>query len=253
MPQIVLTRITTTSLFKPPTQAAVGAFLFLLWDTTAVPEQLPLDETWAASGAPPAPGYYVFLNTAPADPNAADFESQLRALLPSAAPTASSFVWVEYSPGGPPGTNVKILFTVPVSLDAEERPRVAADVVVPLPPGVIAIVFGGGTLVLPSADAQGSLQALTFTYPSLPGAQPPTGAGVTVPLAGAGVGCLRFDGLISLPGDGGAGADNAVKALVNVQRDPLNPFDPTRNFTTLTGRSYVLSHDQSGYHLAPAP
>ena len=188
----------------------------------------------------------------PAGSDAADFERQLRALLPGVAPTATSFVWVEYTPGGPTGTGVTIQFAVPVSLDAEKRPRVATNVIVPLPAGVLAIAFGEGTLVLASPDAQGYLQALTFTSPTLPGAQTPTGAGVTIPFAGAGVGCLRCDGLISLPGDVGGDADDAVKALVNVQRDPLNPFDPTRNFTTLTGQSYVLSHDRNGFHLAPA-
>lgn len=252
MPQIILTRITPTSLFKPPTPAAIGAFLFLRWDVTAVPEQLSLDETWAANGTPLALGYYVFLNTAPAGSNAADFESQLRALLPNVPPTATSFVWVEYTEGGPTGTTVKIRCTVPMSLDTEKHPRVATNVVVPLPAGALAIAFDEGTLVLPSTDAQGFLQALAFTYPALPGAQNPTGAGITIPFAGTGVGCLRFQGLISLPGNDRGDADDAVKALVNVQRDPLNPFDPTRNFMTLTGQSYVLSHDQSGYHLAPA-
>jgi hypothetical protein len=251
--QTVLTRIAATALFKPPTQVAGGAFLFMRLNPTGVPQQLPLDDTWATTGTPTALGYYLFLKTVPTDSDAANFESQLRSLLTGDAPTASSFVWLKYNPKGTPGANVKIQFTVPLSLDVEKRPRVAANVVVPLPQGMPAIAFGDGTLVLPSLDGDGFLRALVCTYPSLPGAQNPAGSGITIPLVDAGIGCLRFDGLISLPGKDGGSANGATKALVNVQRDPLDPFDFSRNFTTLTGLNYFLSHDQNGYHISLAP
>jgi hypothetical protein len=251
--QTVLKRIAATALFKPPAQAAGGAFLFMRLNPADVPQQLPLDETWATTGTPAALGYYIFLKTTPADSDAASFESQLRALLPGVAPTASSFVWVKYNPNVTPGANVKVQFIVPLSLDVEKRPRVAANVVVPLPPGMPAIAFGDGTLVLPSLDGDGFLRALVCTYPSLPGAQNPAGSGITIPLTDASVGCLRFDGMISLPRKDGVGAHGAIKSLVNVQRDPLDPFDPSRNSTIITGLNYFLSHDQNGYHLSLAP
>jgi hypothetical protein len=234
----------TTALYQPARPGRNENMFFLRWATDAPPPTIPLEKTWAKSGTPPEVGYFLFLDAPPAGARA--FEQAMRDSLP--APTASAFAWVVT---GPPASVLTLLKTR-LSQDQSNAPRVDGDTQLNLAlPGQESVGFGDGSPILASSTG-GLVHGFVVTYPSLPGAQPPTASGVSLPMAGDFVGCVQFAGLKDTPHDAGASGDSAVKALVTVSIDPLHPLDTTRNQLTFTGASFLLTQDANGYHISRA-
>jgi hypothetical protein len=228
----------TTALYQPAQPGRNENLFFLRWATDAPPATIPLEKTWAESGTPPDVGYFLFLDAPPAGAQA--FEQVMRGSLP--APTASAFAWVVT---GPP---VSVLTLLKTRLSQSGAPCVDGDTQLNLSlPGQESVGFGDGSPILASYSG-GLIDGFVVTYPPLAGAHPPTASGVSLPMTGDFVGCVRFAGL---KGAGG-GAGGVVKALFNVSIDPLNQLDTTRNEETFTGASYILTRDANGYHISRA-
>jgi len=245
MPGVTFQRIQPTRLYAPQSPSPGEAMLFLLWPETDPPSQLTLEKTWADTGSPAAPGYFLFLNELPLPGGAASFEKRLRALLPET--TLAAFAWVVYAAGK---EEVTIRTRIGLTLDANDRPVVDADTEIALPPGMTAIGVGKDAPVTALAS-NGLIETFAVAYPPRPNAEPPRTGGLALPMADEGVGCVRFFGLVdALSGSGGA---EVQKSLVFVQIDPLRPFDPSRTFQTFTGRDYLLVADGSGFRLESAP
>src|ERR1700687_67804 len=94
----VLERVSNTTLYKSTQPGPGEVMLFLRWSQVSPPLTLTLDATWAATGVPSSPGYFVFLNQMPSGSRMAQFESDLRAQL--TLPVTSSFAWVKYTSQG---------------------------------------------------------------------------------------------------------------------------------------------------------
>lgn len=250
MSQIFLDRIGATSLYKPRSPEPGGDVIFLRWIAGDAPEHLRLEETWSEVGTPSSVGYFFSLNRTPPDGLAAVFEQAARSVLPPKAPRASGFVWATYRQQEST-VDVSVLTLLAIDLDVENRPSMAADVVLKLPAGFRVLGFGKGTRVLPSFDGEGGTDGFVITYPDLAAAPPQTRLGISLPMAGAAVGCLCFTGLINAAAAGEP--DSVLKTVVQAQIDPLRPFDARRTFEVLTGRDYLLSRSGTGYHLSPAP
>ncbi|HYH82370.1 MAG TPA: hypothetical protein VEX86_21440, partial [Longimicrobium sp.] len=166
-------------------------------------------------------------------------EEAFRKLLPAAAPTATGFAWVSVAGGAP------VLRALAAAELAEGGPRLGAAVSFALPPGMLALSLAAGSRIVGATAADGSLDGFTAAFPALEGAPPPHAPGIAIPMAGDGVGALRFQGLMSA----GGGAAGAVKQLWNVQVDPLRPFDASRTYQAYTSRAYLLSGSAGAYHL----
>lgn len=232
----------TTALYQPAQPGRSENLFFLRWATDAPPATLPLEKTWAESGTPPDVGYFLFLDAPPAGASA--FEQSMRDTLP--APTASAFAWVVT---GPPASVLTLLKTR-LSPNQTGAPCVDGDTQLKLAlPGQESVGFGGGSPILASYSG-GLIDGFVVAYPPLAGAHPPAASGVSLPMAGDFVGCVQFAGLKGAAA--GAGGVGAVKALVGVSIDPLNPLDTTRNKVTFTGASFILTQDTNGYHISRA-
>jgi hypothetical protein len=239
-----LTRIPGTTLYKG-IDTPSEAMAFLLWNTAAPPDSLTTDQTWADSGKPSDPGYYLFLNAVPPAGAAPAFESALRAQL--AKPEGTGFVWALYQ--SPASATVQTVVPVKIAV-ANDKPVVADTVSVQLPPGMQTLGFGAESPVIASR-VLGEINSFVMSYPPLPNSDPPSGVGIGVDIVSGRVGCLHFDGLVNArPVE--KEADRALKVLVHVQIDPIRPFDPNRTYQIFTGATYFLESTEGGYRLTPA-
>jgi hypothetical protein len=239
-----LVRIPATSLYRRSQATPGEAMIFLRWSVVASPDTLAIHLTWANSGPPAEPGYYVFLNEVPPDATAPAFEEALRGLL--VKPAATGFVWALYL--APAKASMQT--AIQMSLGAANQPMVADSVTMQLPPGVRTLGFRAQTPVASMGTAP-SIDGFVFTYPPLPGSDPPTGAGISLGIDKGTIGCLRFDALVNVR-PVKEGATEALKALVQVQIDPIRPFDPQRTYQRFSGSSYFLRVTGDGHHLSPA-
>jgi len=226
--------------------------LFLRYSRVSPPQPLELEDTWSQSGTPASVGYFVFFNQMPTPAETPLVETALRELLPP-DPKASGFTWVKYNPAAKQGTDlqlIQILFTLALKLNQSEAPSVSENVTVPLPAGMQSLGFAAGAPAFASLDDASKIDGFVVTYPPLANTQTPNEIGIALPMTGGAVGCLTFVGLIDSAGNNTP--SSVLKTLVDVQVDPLRPFDGSRTFQMLTGRNYLLSQDQDGYHIAPA-
>jgi hypothetical protein len=242
---VTLQRVKSTSLYQPEQPGNGENLFFLLWDASAPPASIPLEDTWAASGTPRSVGYFLFLNVLPAGGDVAAFEQDIRKLLPN--PITSAFVWVVYTPG-PNSANVKTLLKT--KLNASQNPCVDGDTELVLLPGQKRIGFSDGALIFALASG-GLITGFVSSYPTLAGAQAPGTLGVALPMIGGLVGCVRFGGLINFAALS-ADSSSARKTLVEVAIDPLHPLDIQRNFERFTGEDFILSQDGNSYSISRA-
>lgn len=234
---VVLKRVGITSLYEP-TSPGPGEQMRFLANTNAT-ETIPLEKTWAASGSPPIPGYFLFLNAPPENPQA--FEDEIKKLLP-AAPTTSAFAWATA------GASPAVQTLVKTKLN-NSAPCVDGNTELLLPPGLETIGFADNSPVL-SIVTGSFITGFVVTHPALTNPQP-NPQGLILPMTGAFVGCVQFQGLTSQfaepPLD-----ESAVKNLVNVSIDPHNPLDVQRNYMRFTGAQYLLTQTGDSYSISPA-
>ncbi len=251
MSGVTLDRVLPTTLYKPQVSGPGEMMLFLRWSKISPPPSLDLEEIWSSSGTPASVGYFVFFNQMPTAAQAVAVDKALRDALPP-DPEATGFTWVKYDPSKPVTDPqfLQVQFKLALKLTTAMAPVVSDSVTVPLPPGMQSLGFAADAPVFSSTDADQEIDGFLVTYPPIPNAQRPDGVGIALPMTGAGVGCLRFEGLVNSASH--SDPSSVKKVLVNVQIDPLRPFDSTRTFQIFTGRAYLLSHDQDGYHIAPA-
>src|SRR5262249_9560684 len=188
---VVLKPVETTSLYEPAQPAPGEKLLFLLWNAGGRQEPIPLEDTWAASGAPPKAGYFLYLNVLPAAGTFAGFEQNIRKLLPN--PVTSGFVWVIYDPKTRGAAIPTLLKT---KLNDLNHPCVDGDTELVLLPGQKRVGFSDDAPVF-AADSSGFITDFVTTYPALAKAQMPQHAGVVMPMTGGLVGCVRFAGLVN--------------------------------------------------------
>jgi hypothetical protein len=236
---VVLTPIPSTTLYQPASRGPGENMLFLRWATASPPSSLPLEDVWADTGAPPTPGYVVFLNAVPSPGNASALEQGLRAALP--APKTTGFVWAIF-PGSP-----LVQTLLKTRLDIDGKPCVDGDTPFNGRSGFPDLGFGDGALVI-AARNEGFIGAFAVAYPPALSPMPSLGSGVTLPMTGATVGCVQFQGLINAFGS--ARQTSAIKALVSVSMDPLHPLDRSRNFITYAGPEYQLTVEGNTAHLS---
>lgn len=235
---VVLKRVELTSSLYEPTSPGPGENLRFLANTNAT-ETIPLEDTWAASGSPNKPGYFLFLNAPPE--NAKAFEDEIKKLLPT-APTTSAFAWA--TSGAAP--SVQTLVKTKLN---NSKPCVDGNTELSLPPGLEEVGFTDNSPVL-SIMTNGFITGFVVTHPALtsPQANP---LGLILPMTGSFVGCVQFQGLTSQfagpPVD-----ESALKNLVNVSIDPHNPLDVQRNYMRFTGVQYVLTKTGDSYFITPA-
>jgi hypothetical protein len=235
---VVLKRVELTASLYEPTSPGPGEQMRFLATTNAT-ETIPLEDTWAESGSPIAPGYFLFLNAPPAD--ARVFEDEMKKLLPS-APPASAFAWATS------GASPSVQTLVKTKLN-NSKPCVNGNTELSLPPGLESVGFTDNSPVL-SLKTGGFITGFVVTHPALtsPQANP---LGLMLPMTGSFVGCVQFQGLTSQfagpPSD-----ESALKNLVNVSIDPHNPLDVQRNYLRFTGVEYVLTKSGDSYLITPA-
>jgi len=207
--------------------------------TTSTTDLIPLEDTWADSGSPNVPGYYLFLNAPPAD--ARLFEDEIKKLLPP-APTTSAFAWA--TSGAAP--SVQTLVKTKLN---NSKPCVDGNTELSLPPGLESVGFTDNSPVL-SIKSDGFITGFVVTHPALTSPQQ-NPLGLILPMTGSFVGCVQFQGLTSrfvgAPLD-----ESALKNLVNVSIDPHNPLDVQRNYMRFTGAQYVLTKTGDSYFITPA-
>jgi hypothetical protein len=231
-----LTQVGATAIYTAP---APETLAFLLFGSAAPPQTLPLADTWATTGTPPAPGYYLFLAKPPASMSPTSLEKQLRDALPKATPAATGCVWADNSQNP-----ITVVQQLPLALDTKSKqPIVPQDVQLNLPEGLIPVGFSGGTAVFASID-NGAPNALLFSRPTMPGTDTPRPGGVTLSLLGPNTRLLTFTGLMSIQP---AGPDQAVKNLIAATVDLLDPFGPNNKILQQT---IILSKDTTGYRIA---
>lgn len=239
-----LTRTGASSLYQPDGAGPKNRLAFL---AAGAAPSIPLDDCWARSGTPKAPGYFVLLDRAADATSAAAIEAYLRTDPNgpnlSLAPAANGIVWLVQGTGGPP----KLVAMSLSVLDKAAAPTVAANTIVVDLPGLPILGLGEGAPIVADTDpTSGALAALTVLSRPVEqlGRQPPSapcvGPGVRIDLSSARAGQLTFSGLIDGPGGGD------VRDLVKVLMDPLHPLNSTQ---TYTGQRYALVQDASGVHL----
>jgi hypothetical protein len=235
---VVLKQVLPTSLYEPTPASPGEHMLFLRWATTNSTELIPLENTWADSGLPDTPGYFLFLNALPEDAPA--FEQEMRQILP--APTTSAFAWA--TSGAPP--SVQTLLKTKLN---NSQPCVDGNTQLSLPPGLEGVGFTDNSPVL-SITTDGFITGFVITHPALTSPQS-NPLGLILPVSGPFVGCVQFQGLTSR--FAGAPVDeSALKNLVNVSIDPHNPLDTQRNYMRFTGAEYVLTKSVDSYFITPA-
>ena len=236
---VVLRRVEPTSSLYEPTSPGPGENLRFLANTNAT-ELIPLENTWAESGSPIVPGYFLFLNAPPQ--NARVFEDEIKKLLPL-APTTSAFAWATSSVAPSVQTLVKTKLN-------NSQPCVDGNTELSLLPGLESVGFTDNSPVL-SITTDGFITGFVVTHPALTNPQQ-NPRGLILPMTGSFVGCVQFQGLTSqLAGE--PIDESALKNLVNVSIDPHNPFDVQRNYMRFTGTQYVLTKTGDSYFITPAP
>jgi hypothetical protein len=230
-----LTQVGATAIYTAP---APETLAFLLFGQTPPPQTVLLADTWAATGSPKAPGYYLFLARPPASMSPTSLEKQLRDALPKTPPTATGCVWADNSQ-----SPITMIQQLPLTLSGQQ-PVVPQDVQLNLPLGLTPVGFSGGTAVFASMN-NGAPNALLFSHPTMAGTDTPRPAGVTLSLLGPNTRMLTFTGLMSIQP---AGPNQAVKTLIAATVDLLDPFGPGNK---ILHQKIVLSKDAGGYHIAP--
>jgi hypothetical protein len=232
---VVLTLVPSTTLYAPTVPQPGENMLFLRWKKTDPPKSMPLEDTWANTGPPDVPGYFIFLDVLPTDPPKLEEALRKPGVLP--APDVTGFVWAVSKPQ----TAVRTLLRL--KLDAARAPCVDGDTPLNGPKGFPDVGFGNGWRVIADRTT-GYITGFVVTYPPVNPAQPP--AGITLPMTGNGVGWVRFLGLINADG---AGASSALKTLVSASLDPLPPY---RNRIVYAGAEYMLTIEGDGGRLSPS-
>jgi hypothetical protein len=233
-PGTTLGQVGSTSIYLAP---AGETLAFLLYGSGTPPKSVQLVDTWAATGTPPAPGYYLFLTNPPTPSNAAALESALRAALPPDPPTASGCAWVT------DGKSFQLNAVFVFSLDDHQHPILAADT--PLPSGAPSLAFAAGTSVF-ALPADGEPTSLVLSHPPLKEAYRAGPAGVTISLLGPLTRRATCTGLWTLFPPSG---DSAVKNLVTVQIDPLAAGGGSTEIG-IPGPTLVLTKSASGYTIS---
>ena len=241
---LAFTQVTGTCLYQAGTTQTL---VFLRWNTTSPPASLTLEEVWAASGPPGTPGYLVFLNSWSVS-SASTLETTLRAVLTS--PVGTGFVWASVAAAGTPPV-VTVQTCLATKLNGDNLPCVDGNTPLAGLPGGPKVGFSDRSPVTASEE-DGCITGFVITNPPMGTTPPPSGRGVSLPMAGTGIGCVQFSGLVDAPGRAQAGVTQACKAAVSVSIDPLHPIDSKRNYMIYTGSEYVLAFDGSTYHLWPA-
>ena len=220
--------------------------VFLRWSTQSAPASLALEDVWENAGPPSTLGYLVFLQKVPVI-DAPALEQDLRDLLP--APDDTGFVWVVYTPGTEPATDVQTLLAI--TPDEDDIPCVEGDTELNTLPGHPRVGFYDQSPVI-AAYRDECIVSFSITYPPIEGAEPPRGPGPTLPMTGEFIGCLTFNGLVDKLG-APEKPSVALKTRVVVSIDPLRPLDTTRNRMTFTDQDYYLTEDSGVYRLSVAP
>jgi hypothetical protein len=240
---VTLALIPGTNLYQPVLPGPGENMLFLRWSTASPPQQLALEDTWAETGPPANPGYFIFLNIMPASADAGAVEQDLRKALPP--PVHTGFVWAIYTAGETPAVSVQILLSV--KRNQAQAPCVDGNTTFNTLPGAERVGFGDASPVLTTL-AGGSIIGFRVGYPPAMSAYTPRGVAVALPMTGAGVGCAQFAGLVNAFSEPAGGA-SAKKTLVAVSIDPLHPLDTSRNYRTFTGQDFILASEGGGYRL----
>lgn len=235
---VVLEQVPNTFLYKPVAPGPGEHLLFLPSSDTDPAGTIELEETWADSGRPDTPGYFLFLDAMPKDMTI--FEEQIRNALPD--PFTSAFAWALSAPA-------VIQTQLKTKLNSSDKPCVDGNVLLSLPPGLEEVGFSDEAPVL-SIKSDGLITGFVVTHPALtvPQSNP---IGLILPMTGSYVGCVQFAGLTSRFAAPPAG-DKAMKNLVNVSIDPHNPLDTQRTFMRFTGAQYILIKAGDVYAIAPA-
>lgn len=242
---VTLTLVPSTNLYKSSDPGPGENMLFLRWSTENPLPSLTLEETWADSGPPPIPGYFVFLNTMPTNQDAPNFEKDLRDVVP--APTNTGFVWAVYTTGA---ASVSVQTLLSIKLNSSNLPCVDGNTLLALLPGLRGVGFGDLSPVI-AIYRDDCITGFSTTYPPVAGSEPPRGPGVALPMLGKGVGCVQFAGLTNALVASKTEGISARKSLVQVSIDPLHPLDTGRNYQIFTGQDYILTEEDGVYHITP--
>ena len=234
---VVLKQVSSTLLYEPTPPSPGDHLLFLRWATTNPPESMPLEQTWADSGLPNTPGYFLFLNVRPKDATA--FEQEIRNKLAESTPTTSAFAWATSNAPAAIQTLLKTELN-------NSKPCVDGNTQFSLPAGLESLGFTDEAPVL-SIRSDGFITGFVITHPALTSPQS-NPVGLILPLTGSFVGCVQFGGLTSRFAQQSAGA-SAYKNLVNVSIDPHNPLDTQRNYMRFTGAEYLLTENAGVYFI----
>lgn len=238
MAAVVLNNKADTSLYAPAAPGPGEQMLFLQW-ANASPDPITLDQAWDPRGG--RAGWLLFLSTLPPDSALKTVEANCRAALPPGAPTVTGLAWIALAADWSVATANVLSLAAATGADR----TVELDFTAPGPSQFPDVPIPAATPVVAVVDGAGALQGANIIYPGLaafdgqPAAQPPYGLGVSLPLTGEGVGCLRFQGLISGPNQGGG--LSVVKDIYTASLDPLNAYDEARTYLVLTGASVTLS------------
>ncbi|MBB4284583.1 hemagglutinin protein [Roseospira goensis] len=225
----------------------------------ALGDQATLAETWADVG-----GLYLFLDSAPADPDG--FLAALRALLPRLSPRGwLRLLWLANPNAPAQAWTTQGIDALPATPGEPAGPwRSVRDARFQL--GSYAVAVGGGAVLTAGADAIAVTDPrLAFSAPG--GVYPATGGAGSLPLSGAHLGGLTFP-VAAHQGETGAGDDpdrlgvmlrygeveaasptaavsivdmpllqqtNAVTFTLSVSFDPLTPLRPERTALTFDG------------------
>jgi hypothetical protein len=249
MSQVVLNNKAGTNFYAPATPGPGEQMLFLQGSGSAV-SSLTLEKAWDPAAG--FLGYFLFLSAIPPDGNLKAAEAAIRAALPSQLPSSSSFAWVQFQ------TNWSVDSINPLLLETStgDVRLTTADFTTPASDPFPSIPIAAGTPVGVSLDG-GFIQGFVVLYPPLqpfdgqPTSQPPLGMGINLPMTGAGVGCLRFQGLMN------STSRNRVNSIQKDQfdasLDPLDLFDASRTFLHFTGAAYILTKKNDGsFTIQPA-
>jgi hypothetical protein len=241
----MLTNVPGTRLFEPP-PLPDGVLVYFLGGATKPPATLRLEDAWSGD---PAPGHLAFLAAAPPR-DSLERLSKALAALPAASHT--DVVWAAWD-----GVALGGLELLP--LEATAGAAVTTRTVsFPALAGITKLGVAESSPVEAVTGSDGALAALSIAYPpqpahdGRPASLPPSGPGLTLPLRGAGAGCLRFRALLDAAGKAAA-RNVARKRLAEGSVDPLRPFDPRRTYLRLTGVLFDLTRgDDGSFSLAPA-
>ena len=166
----------------------------------------------------------------------------MRDKLPAEPLAQSALAWVEVPSSSDPV--VRWLLRTAVS---DEAVVVAETLEIPGPPGALALVIPEASPIVTRRDGDDAIDGFVLEYPPVAGAGPPRAIGLVLPMAGAGVGGVQFQGLLGPA----SGPDCARKELFDAAIDPLRPFDGRRTYLIPTGLLFELCKTATGFEIRP--